>query len=135
RISCIDVPTGVVRAFDFDAASGAISRERVVVRVPEGMGVPDGMTIDRDGMLWVAHHGAGVVARWDPKDGSLLGRIDLPVSQPTCCAFGGPELDVLYITSARENLDAGALAEQPLAGGLFSCRPGARGYVPAEYAG
>ena len=76
-----------VRAFDYDNASGDISHERVVVSVPREMSVPDGMAIDADGNLWVAHYGAGCVRCWNPQTGQLIDQIDLPARQITSCAF------------------------------------------------
>jgi sugar lactone lactonase YvrE len=98
-------------------------------------GYPDGMTIDEEGMLWVAQWGSQQVIRWDPDRGVALRRIRLPVAQPSSCAFGGDRLDRLYITSAREHLDAAQLAAQPLAGGLFAVDPGVRGRPAYGFAG
>lgn len=89
----------------------------------------DGLSLQNEGCLWVARWGAGCVVRVTP-DGEVVDRIDLPVSQPSSCAFGGPDLADLYITSAREDLEPAALAGQPLAGSLFRCRPGVRGLPP-----
>lgn len=116
----IDTLRKNVRAFDYANATGDISNERVIVDWPEDVGLPDGMAIDSEGMLWVAHYGGSCVSRWDPDGGALLERIELPVTQVTACAFGGPNLDTLYITSAAQQLDATALAREPHAGGLFS---------------
>lgn len=124
-----------VRAFDYDVTSGAIANERVIIRVPEAFGLPDGMTIDAEGMLWVAHFGGGCVRRWHPDTGDVLQTIDLPATQITACAFGGAKLDTLYITSAALNLDDAALRAQPQAGGLFSVQPGVRGVETFAFAG
>ncbi|MCL4833757.1 MAG: SMP-30/gluconolactonase/LRE family protein [Caldilineaceae bacterium] len=124
-----------VRAFDYDNASGDIANERVAVSVPREMSVPDGMAIDAQGMLWVAHYGAGCVRCWNPHTGQLLDQIDLPAKQITSCAFGGENLDTLFITSAAQQLDAGALAQQPLAGSLFSVKPGVTGALTYRFAG
>jgi len=86
-------------------------------------------------MLWVAVWGSSEVSRWDPGSGELLQTIALPVTQVTACAFGGPDLDQLYITTARIRLDEQALAEQPHAGGLFKAWPGVRGVETYEFAG
>ena len=99
------------------------------------MGYPDGMCIDEAGMLWVALWDGAMVGRWNPASGELIESIKLPVSRPTSCAFGGPELDILYITSARSRLDRKTLAGQPQAGGLFKCQPGVRGLPASEFAG
>jgi sugar lactone lactonase YvrE len=131
----IDTTAGTVRAFDYDNETGNISRERVIIQVPKGMGGPDGMTIDEEGMLWVAHFGGGRVNRWHPETGEILHTIQLPATQITACAFGGPNLDTLYITSAATNLNETALAEQPHAGGLFALKPGYRGVKSFKFAG
>jgi sugar lactone lactonase YvrE len=86
-------------------------------------------------MLWVAGWGGHQVSRWDPASGRFLQSIELPVSQVTACAFGGPNLDELYITSARIGLDTATLAREPLAGGLFVARPGVKGTEAFEFAG
>lgn len=131
----IDSIAGTVRAFDYDNASGEISGERVVVSVPEGMGVPDGMAIDEAGMLWVAHYGGGCVCCWNPHTGQIIDRIDMPAKQITSCAFGGPDLRTLYITSAAQQLDAAALAQQPLAGSLFAVDLPVKGTLTYRFAG
>jgi sugar lactone lactonase YvrE len=101
---------------------------------PDDGTVPDGLTVDAEGHLWVARWGAGCVVRVDP-DGTIVGRIDLPVSQVSSCTFGGPDLDDLYITTAHEDFTPEDLAREPLAGGLFRCRPGIGGLPPIPFAG
>ena len=123
----IDSPTNRVDAFDFEVDSGELSNRRTVIEMTAGTGTPDGMTIDEEGMLWIALWDGWRVTRWDPRSGQLIGEIPLPVARPTSCVFGGPNLDQLYITSASTRLPAAALANQPLAGGLFHCEPGVRG--------
>lgn len=123
----IDSPTREVAAFDYDAETGDISNRRVIIPIPQGEGFPDGMTIDRDGKLWIALWQGWGVVRYDPKTGERLGKIDLPVEKATSCTFGGENLDELYITSARIGLDDAALEAQPSAGGLFKVKPGAKG--------
>lgn len=131
----IDTPTKMVVAFEYDIATGAIANPRPVVSTPDGPGFPDGMTIDAEGMLWVAYWDGWRVVRWDPATGQALAIIELPVQRPTAPWFGGPNLDQLFITSARIGLSAEALAGQPHAGGIFVARPGARGLPAFEYAG
>ena len=115
----IDTLRKNVRAFDYADDTGDISNERVIINVPEEIGMPDGMAIDSEGMLWVAHYGGSCVSRWNPNTAQLLLKIDLPVTQVTACAFGGPNLDILFITSAAQELDAAELERQPLAGGTI----------------
>ncbi|MBI3958227.1 MAG: SMP-30/gluconolactonase/LRE family protein [Chloroflexi bacterium] len=131
----IDSTAFTVRAYDYDNATGDIRNERVIIRVPKEMGLPDGMAIDADGMLWVAHFGASCVRRWNSQTGQVIDQIDLPAKQITSCAFGGEKLDTLYITSAAKGLDAAALAQQPLAGSLFAVKPGVVGALTYRFAG
>lgn len=126
----IDSPTKKVMAYDYDLERGEISNPRPVVVIPDGGGVPDGMTIDTDGMLWVAQWDGWQVSRWDPHTGELLDKIAVPAARVTSCTFGGADLDELYITTARTGLDEAQLADQPHAGGIFRIRTGAKG-LPA----
>lgn len=129
----IDTMTGRVDAFDFDVQHGSIKNRRVVVRIKPAEGAPDGMTIDEEGMLWVAHFGGGRVARYDPATGAKLSEVLLPADNVTCCGFGGEKLDELYITTARTGLTSRQLEQQPLAGGLFRVRPGVHGMPANKY--
>ena len=131
----IDSLTRQVTAYDYDAASGAISNPRPIVTLPEGTGVPDGMTVSVDGTLWVAHWGGARVTRWHPDSGALLQTIAVPANLTTSCAFAGPTLDELYITTARYQEPIAALAAQPLAGGLFRYRTDTRGRPAAVFPG
>ncbi len=115
----IDTPTKQVWGFDYDNRNGNISNKRVVIDVPEQEGFPDGMTIDSEDNLWIAHWGGYQVAQWDPITGEKIFSVKLPVSQVTSCAFGGEELDQLYISCARKGLSDAALEQEPLAGSLF----------------
>ncbi|MBI5851278.1 MAG: SMP-30/gluconolactonase/LRE family protein [Planctomycetes bacterium] len=114
-----DTMQRTVFAFDCDPSTGSIDNKRVFVRIPDADGYPDGMSVDSDGGLWLAHWGGSRVTRFTPK-----GRVDrvvrLPASQVTSCTFGGSELRTLYITTARIGLDAATLLDEPLAGGLFA---------------
>jgi sugar lactone lactonase YvrE len=119
-------------AFDYDAAAGEMTNERVFATTP--LGFPDGSCIDADGCLWNAEYGSARVVRYTPK-GKVDRVIAMPVKQPTCCCFGGKSLDTLYITSAAQQLTPAQLAEQPLAGGLFAVKPGSTGLPEARFAG
>ena len=130
----IDTVKDDVRAFEYDLGSGAIANERVTVR-NDGDGHFDGMTLDEEGMVWIAIFGGSAVKRYNPQTGEHLATIELPVTQVTSCAFGGADLDQLYITCAAVRLSAAELAEQPLAGALFRATPGVRGVPAFEYAG
>jgi sugar lactone lactonase YvrE len=131
----IDTPTMTVAAFDYDVATGNITNRRVAIAIPPGIGRPDGMTIDTEGMLWIAMWDGGAVTRWNPRTAELLQTIPVPAQRATACAFGGPKLDRLYITTARRGLTPEALANQPHAGGLFCVEPGVAGVPAFEYAG
>ena len=124
-----------IRAYDYDAATGGISNERVIIDIPKAMGFADGFTIDEEGMLWVAHYGAGRVGRWNPDTATVLAEIDLPAVGVTACAFGGPGLDQLFITSASLRLSDAEKAQQPHAGGLFVAEVGVRGLAADKYGG
>jgi sugar lactone lactonase YvrE len=113
-----DSGTGLVEAFAFDGATGDLSERRTLVRIQQPGVVPDGLTVDQQGAIWVALWGGGAVQRYGP-DGALLAAVRLPVDQPTSCAFGGPELATLFVTTARAGLDEAALACQPHAGHVF----------------
>ncbi len=131
----IDTPTKMVVAFEYNLETGAIANPRPVVSTPNGPGSPDGMTIDAEGMLWVAYWNGWRVVRWDPATGEALAVIELPVQQPTAPWFGGPGLDDLYITSARTGLNDAALSKQPHAGSIFRAKVDARGLAAFEFAG
>ena len=128
----IDTPTLTVQAFDYDNATGAIANPRVVVQFAEGVGWPDGMTIDVEGKLWVALWGGGAVNRYDPTSGALLQSIAVPAPFTSSCAFGGPGLRTLYITSARGGLSPEQVAQFLLSGNVFAAEPGVAG-VPAFF--
>lgn len=123
----IDSPTKQVVAFDYDLSTGSISNKRVVVTIPEGEGIPDGMTIDADGNLWVAQWGGYKVSKWDPKTGKRLDEVKVPAKQVTSCVFGGKNLDELYITSARRGLDEEELTAYPHSGGVFRVKTDVKG--------
>ncbi len=116
-----------ISQFPYDLATGRVGEGRVIIEVPKELGIPDGMEIDAEGNLWVAHWGGFAVRCWSPVTGQCLAEISLPCAQPTSCCFGGPGLDRLFITSARNGLKPEALEQQPLAGAVFVCEPGVSG--------
>lgn len=124
----IDTPTGRVDRFDWDADTGAMENRRAVYRFPEGAGSPDGMTIDRDGRLWVGLWGGWRVACVDPDLGAEVAAIPLPCPNVTSCCFGGEGLDELWITTASVGMSAEQSARHPSAGGVFVARPGPSGF-------
>jgi sugar lactone lactonase YvrE len=125
----IDSPTQVVQSFIFHEKSGEIIFEKNVIEVPPEMGTPDGMTIDEEGMLWIAHWGGFGVYKWNPHDGKLLDKIELPVPQVTSCTFAGENLNYLIITSARENLKTEELKKYPESGNVFCVKTPVKGLL------
>lgn len=127
RLYYIDSPTQVVQSFIFEEESGEIIFEKNVVQIPIEMGTPDGMAIDEEGMLWVAHWGGFGIYRWNPHNGLLIERIELPVPQVTSCAFAGENLDYLIITTARGNFKEEELKKYPESGNIFLVKAGVKG--------
>lgn len=123
-----------IYVFDYDIATGSLSNRRLFAELPRGGGRPDGSAMDADGCLWNAEYAGGRVVRYTP-DGEIDRVIEMPVSQPTCCAFGGDNLDELYITTARQRLAPEQLDGQPLAGHLFVARPGVQGLPEGRFGG
>ncbi|MGF7040620.1 SMP-30/gluconolactonase/LRE family protein [Mucilaginibacter lappiensis] len=108
-----------IKAYDFEVLTGNISNERIAVSVKEPGYGPDGMTIDEEGMLWVAMWGGACVNRYDPLSGSLIGKVEVPALNVTACAFGGAGMKQLFITTARKGLNEEQLQKYPLSGSLF----------------
>ena len=121
----VDTPTMAIDVFDFDAATGAATDRRVLLRV-EGPGSPDGLNVDVEGGLWVAFWGGGRVRRYSPQ-GALELEIEVAAAHTTKAAFGGRELTDLYITTAE--------GEEPNAGGLYVVQPGIAGLPARAFAG
>jgi sugar lactone lactonase YvrE len=134
----IDTPTRRVDAFDYDSDEGKLRNRRTVITFPnidtesagtniagtkkdteKDFGRPDGMTVDSDGMLWIAHWLGGRITRWNPVNGTLLETIRLPVSRVTSLTFGGAELKTIFITTASLGLTPETQPQEPDAGGLF----------------
>lgn len=128
----IDSPSFQIKAFDFDMVNGAISDAKTAVEVPTDYGSPDGMCIDEEDMLWVAHWGGSCVRRWNPLTGQVIGQIDVPAPHVTSCCFGEEDLKTLYITTARSGLSQEQLKEFPQSGGLFSIELDIKG-TPIDY--
>jgi sugar lactone lactonase YvrE len=122
-----DSHAGGVDVFTTDPETGALGKRRRFAEVAGG--VPDGLTLDAEGGLWLAVWGSGELRRYTP-DGELDVIVSLPVSQVTSAAFGGDDLATLYITTAREDFTPADLAAQPHAGDIFACTPGVTGRLP-----
>jgi L-arabinonolactonase len=126
-----DSPTRTISVYDLIEPEGILGAARIFARTPEGA-FPDGAAVDVDGCVWSAHWGAGCIVRYTP-----AGRVDrtlqVPTCQPSCVCFGGPDLDVLCVTSAREGLDSATLQAEPNAGDVFLYRVGVQGLPESEY--
>jgi sugar lactone lactonase YvrE len=129
-----DTPTHVVRAYDYDAATGTPSRARVFMQWSGERERPDGATVDSVGNYWVALYSAGKVVQLSPL-GRLVAEHPLPAMCPTMCAFGGEDLCTLYITTARQKREAGELALLPQSGGIFAMRVEVPGRLEPRFAG
>ena len=130
----VDSATPYVDAFDYDAERGRLSRRRHAIFVDPADGHPDGITVDRDGHIWVALWEGRSVCRYTPTGHREL-IVNVPFGYVSSCAFGGRELDDLFITTARLRMTPEQLADQPQAGGVYRCRPGVQGLAPATFDG
>ena len=117
---------GQIFAFDYEPREGRLSRRRLFATIPPELGIPDGGAIDAEGGYWCALHGGGRLRRF-AADGRIERDVDLPVSQPTMCAFAGPELATLYVTTASDHMSEADKAREPQAGNLLRLVPGVRG--------
>ncbi|XP_051797957.1 regucalcin-like [Acanthochromis polyacanthus] len=132
----IDSLALTVDAFDYDATTGKIGNRRVVYRLEEEEGLPDGMTLDAGGRLWVACYDGGRVLNIDPATGVRLQTIPLPATKTTSVCFGGPDYTDLYVTSASMGLDQSELKKQPQAGHTFRVTGlGVKGRPPHFFSG
>lgn len=128
-----DSPRRTLEAIDYDPATGAVGARRVLASI-EGPAEPDGACVDAEGFVWVAIWEGARVERWSP-EGRRDRVVEVPVRKPTCCAFGGKELEVLYITTSRLQSSDEELRREPTSGGLYAFRPGVRGLPDAPFAG
>lgn len=130
----VETVKGIVWAYDYDLDSGNARAARAFAEVPRSEGFPDGMCVDAEGCVWLAHWGGARLTRFTPE-----GRVDrvvpVPALQVTSCAFGGEGLETMYITSAAINRDEAMLARYPLSGSVFAFRPGVKGLSVAGFRG
>jgi L-arabinonolactonase len=126
-----DTPSRRINAYNFDATTGAIANQRCLVRTEPGC-FPDGSTVDAQAYIWNAQWGASQVVRYSPA-GEIDFILPLPFSQPTCVAFGGPQLDRLFITSATQGLDKSALLAEPEAGNVLIFQTNISGTPDARF--
>lgn len=124
----VDSAAGALTAWEYDASRGELGDSRVLRKVPPDVGLPDGLTVDADGRIWLAVWGAGEVWCLDARTGETTALIEVPTPYPTSCAFGGADLSTLYITTANYN--------RPHGGGLlYAAVVPARGRCPYRFAG
>ena len=130
-----DSPRRAISAYDYDPATGAIANKRRFVDLAALASVPDGATVDAEGCLWTALVHTGEIARFDP-DGRLMTRLAMPAGMPSSVMFGGPDLDILFVTSIRDSGTRQAPPSDRGAGGLFAVRGlGVRGLPEARFRG
>ena len=116
-------------AFDYDTDTGIPHDRRLFVDMTEHPGRPDGAAVDADGCYWICGNDAGLIHRFTP-DGKLDRSLSVPVKKPAMCAFGGADLDTLFVTSIRP---VGDTSDQPMAGGVFALSPGVKGLPEPEF--
>jgi L-arabinonolactonase len=131
RLYFADSPTRTIRNYELIEPEGVLGAPRLFAQTPHSA-FPDGAAIDVDGCMWSAHWGAGRIVRYTP-DGRIDRTLHVPTRQPTCVCFGGPSLDILCVTSAREGLDGSTLHAEPHAGDVFLYRTGVQGLPEPEY--
>ena len=129
-----DTPNREILAYHYDQVSGTISGRRVHASFADEPGLPDGSCVDAEGGVWNAEWEGRRVVRVAP-NGQIDRVVDVPVWKPTCCTFGGPKLDTLYITTSRLMSDEQTLANEPNSGGLFAVKPGVRGVIDTPFYG
>jgi sugar lactone lactonase YvrE len=131
RLYFTDSPTRLISVYELIEPEGILVGRQPFAEIPQGAS-PDGATVDVDGCVWSAHWGAGCVVRYTP-EGRVDRVIEIPTRQPSCVCFGGPDLDILCVTTARESLDESVLREEPHAGDVFLYRVGTQGLPEPEY--
>jgi sugar lactone lactonase YvrE len=130
----IDSTTQRIDVFDFDGSGGDVTNRRTLAEVDPADGLPDGLTVDAEGGVWLCLFGGAAVRRYGA-DGSLDAVVRVPVTNPTSLAFGGPGLETLYVTSARHRLSPKQLAAEPHAGAVLAFEPGVTGLPGNRFTG
>ncbi len=128
----VDSPLKRIDAFDYDLSTGTLSNRRHFADTSARPGIPDGLTVDADGAVWVAFFGGGRVCRFD-RTGRVTRTITVPVTQVTSCCFAGRDLDQLLISTSTEDLTPEQLRRQPDAGAIFRADPGCRGRTGTRF--
>jgi sugar lactone lactonase YvrE len=129
----IDTAEYVVCRYAYDVETGDISDKKVLFEIPKSYGGADGMCIDAEGMLWIAHWGGFCVRRWDPTSAEVIEIVEVNAPHVTSCCFGGKNLNTLYITTARSGLTQKQLKNSPLSGGLFTHKSKVKGIALAYF--
>ena len=125
---------GQVFSFGLDMDSGTLTNKKLLIDIPEAEGLPDGLTVDAAGNLWIAHVTGGKVVRYSP-DGQKLSEVKLPTPIVTSCCFGGPDLSTLYVTTGRILMNAKELQQYPLSGSLFAIQTDTQGQGTTMFGG
>lgn len=129
-----DTNVATMWSFEYDVAGGTLGKRSIVAGFKDQPGLPDGSCVDAEGFIWNAQWSGRRVVRYAP-DGRIERIVSMPVLNPTCVAFGGVNLDTLYITTARYRMSADQLGADPASGALFAIKPGVRGLPDAKFAG
>ncbi|GHV13444.1 gluconolaconase [Spirochaetia bacterium] len=131
----IDSPTLEIWAFDFDLVKGELGNKRTVIKYGTGEGMPDGMTIDTEGMLWVAQFRGARVSRWNPHTGQRIASYPIPTYNITAPCFGGKDFDELFVTSASVLMEGATESQRACAGSVFHLHPGCKGKEAFRFGG
>ncbi|MDQ8039441.1 MAG: SMP-30/gluconolactonase/LRE family protein [Rickettsiella sp.] len=134
RMYICDSPKRQIYHYEFDPIKGQLGQCQIFAKIPETEGFPDGLTVDSEDYVWCCHWDGWQITRYKPS-GEVDGIIPMPVPRPTSCCFGGPDLKILYITSASIRLSSSTLMDAPLSGMLFALDVGIKGIAEPPYLG
>jgi len=129
-----DMRHNQIVALDYDADDGSVRNRRQFARVPPEEGMPDGLIVDAEGFVWSGHWDGWKLTRYDP-DGKIERQIHFPTQHVISFAFGGPDLDKLFVTTAWWGFDEKERQRQPMAGDLFQVETGIKGLLEPSFAG